>query len=184
MRILKSWQSRLRERSLQKKVLQSNCQRNPVAFNAAKSVGVLFDATDQFQRDAVLPFLEKLRKQGKEVLPIGFFDHKLDVSSYAFKGFNKNDLDWLGRPKKEILESYTKEPFDTLICIYQKACLPIEYVASLSKAHFRVGPYTENPHCYDLIIDTTKNNSVQHFLKEVDFYLNKINNKEHETKSV
>lgn len=180
MRILKNWQSQLREHFLQKMMLRLDYRRNPVPFESAQSIGVLFDATEQANRDQVTPFIEGLKRKGKSVSPIGFFNNKQDASSFSFKGFNKNDLDWLGRPKKEILETYLAKPFDILICIYQEECLPIEYIAALSNAHLRVGPHTDNTYCYDLIIDTTNNNSIQHFLKEVEFYLHKIN-KKHES---
>lgn len=175
MSILKNWQSQLREHFLQKMMLQLQCRRHPIPFDSAQSVGVLFDATEQAKRDQIIPFIESLKRKGKEVVPIGFINSKQDVSSFAFKGFNQNDIDWFGRPKKDILEKYSNRVFDFLICIYPNECLPIEYIAALSKAHMRVGPYTNNTYCYDLIIDTTKNNSIKHFLKEVDFYLHKIN---------
>ena len=177
MRILKSWQTQLREYFLQKMISKLNARRNPVPFEPAKSVGVLFDATDQANRDQVIPFVEDLKRKGKNVVLIGYFNNKQDASSFAFKGFNRNDIDWLGRPKREVLEKYAKKDFDFLICIYQGECLPIEYIAALSEAHFRVGPHTHNTYCFDLIIDTSKNDSTQHFLKEVDFYLHKINKK-------
>ncbi len=162
-------------------MLQLNCRRHPVPFESAKSVGVLFDATEQMQRDQVLPFIDSLKRKGKEVVTIGYFDSKQDTNSYAFKAFNKNDINWMGKPKSDILKNYADQTFDFLICIYQGECLPIEYIAALSKAQMRVGPYTDNTYCYDLIIDTTKNDSTKHFLKEVDFYLNKINNRHEQT---
>ena len=177
MSVLKTWQIQLREYFLQKALSKLDSQRHPVPFEATQSVGVLFNATEQRQREQVTPFIDRLKKLGKKVTPISFFDSKQDVSSFSFKGFNKKDIDWFGRPKKEVLEKYADKQFDILICIYQGECLPIEYIAALSKAHFRVGPFTENTYCYDLIIDTTKNNSVPHYLKEVEFYLHKINKK-------
>ncbi|MFT5766113.1 MAG: hypothetical protein ACI8X3_003551 [Saprospiraceae bacterium] len=178
MRILKTWQSQFREHLLQKTLFKLDSQRHPVPFEAAQAVGVLFNATDKAQRDQIIPFIDKLKKAGKQVMSIGFFDNNQDPTPFAFKGFNKNDLDWLGRPKKAVLEKYTNKPFDLLICIYQGECIAIEYIAALSIAHFRVGPYTANTYCYDLIIDTAKNDSIPHFLKEVDFYLHKINKKD------
>lgn len=183
MRIIKNWQAQLRAHFLQKMMLQLNCRRHPVPFDSAKSIGVLFDATEQAKRDQVMPFIDTLKRKGIEIVPIGYFDSKQEVDSYTFKGFNKNDIDWMGRPKSHILKNYADKTFDFLICIYQGECLPIEYIAALSKAQMRVGPYTDNTYCYDLIIDTSKNNSIKHFLKEVDFYLNKINNR-HETASI
>jgi len=183
MRILKNWQDQLRVYFLQKMMLKLEHRRHPIPFEAAHSVGVLFDATEPDHRNQILPFIDALKKKGKQVSPIAFFNNKQDTSAFSFKGFNKNSIDWLGRPKKNILEQYSDKPFDTLICIYQGECLPIEYVAALSRAHFRVGPYTNNTYCYDLIIDTTKNSSITHFLKEVDFYLHKIN-KNHEASSI
>lgn len=175
MRKLKNWQDQLRERFLQKTLRRQQHQRRPVPFENARSVGLIFDATEQKSRDIVLPFAEKIKKEGKDVQLIGYFDNKLDTSSFTFKGFNKKDLDFLGRPKKLVLDNYVAQSFDVLICIYEKNCPAIEFIAALSDAHLRIGPYTEKIYCYDLFIDTSKDKSIQHFLKEVDFYLHKIN---------
>ncbi len=175
MRKLKNWQKQVRDRFLLKSLRKQHPQRHPKPFESAKSVGILFDATEQANRDIIQSFVEKIKKEGKEVMSIGYFANKQDVSSFSFKGFNKNDIDFLGRPKRNILEQYAAKPFDVLICCYEHPCAPIEYIAALSKAHLRVGPYTENINCYDLFIDTTKNKSIQDFLKEVDFYLHRIN---------
>ncbi len=177
MRILKSWQNQLRNRFLQKKIFNLDSRRSPVTFESAQSVGILFNATEQANRSQIIQFANHLKKGGKAVTIIGYLDNKQDASAFSFKAYNKNDIDWLGRPKKEILEKYAEKTFDILICIYQDECVAIDYIAALSKAHLRVGPNTEQTYCYDLIIDTSKNRSIQHFLKEVDFYLHKINKK-------
>jgi hypothetical protein len=173
MRILENWQSQMRSHLLQKMLKQLDVRRNPLPFGDAKSVGILFDATDSQTRDQIIAYVDQLKRSKPYTASIGYFDSKQDISVFSFKAFNKNDLDWLGRPKTDIIETYANRPFDYLICIYEDTCLPIEYLAALSNAHFRVGPYTENTYCYDLIIDT-KDKGIKHYLKEVDFYLNKI----------
>ncbi len=173
MRILENWQSQMRTHFLQRMLRQLDVRRKPISFADAQSVCILFDATNPKVRDQVLPFINQIKETKPRVTSVGYFDYKQDVSGFSFKAINKNDLDWLGRPKTNVIDTYANNTFDFLICIYDESCLPLEYLAALSRAHFRVGPYTENTYCYDLMIDN-QGKGIKHYLKEVDFYLNKI----------
>lgn len=159
-------------------------RRHPVAIDAAKSLGILFDATLPENRDIAIQFSNQFKQNNKSVKLFGYFDNKQDITNFPFKAFNKNDIDWLLRPKGLFIDQFLDEPFDFLICIYTGECLPIEYISALSKAHLRVGPYTDNTYCYDLMIDTAGKESLKEYLKQVSFYLKRLKNKEHETTAI
>lgn len=184
MGIIKNWQTQVREYFLQKMMGKLDIRRKPVPFDLAKSVGILFDATEPEDREAVKQFAEQLKKKGKGVKTFGFFNHKQDITSFSFKGFNRNDVDWLDRPKSDQAQQFVNETFDVLISVYKGEQLPLEYIAALSKAHLRVGPYTDNTYCYDLMIETSKDHKAKKYLAEVEFFLSRTNNNKHEATAV
>ena len=183
MKTINNWQTQVREYFLQKLIRKIDLKRRAVTYESAQTVGILFDATELSQRDAVLQFSKKLKEKNKRVKLLGFFNNKQDVNNYSFKAFNKNEVDWLMRPKSEAVEYFNRNTFDLLIGIYQGDNLPLEYIAALSKAHLRVGPYTDNTYCYDLMIDTNKRD-LEDFIKQLEFYLSRMNSSKHEAATI
>ena len=183
METIKNWQTQVREYFLQKMIRKIDLRRHTVTYDSAQSIGILFDATELNHRETVIQFLKDLKSRNKKVKLLGFFNNKQEVSNFPFKAFNKNDTDWLMRPKGEAVENFMATTFDLLIGIYEGNNLPLEYIAALSKAHLRVGPYTDNTYCYDLMIDTNKRD-LKNYIKQVEFYLKKMNSSKHETATI
>ena len=183
MKTIKSWQTQVREYFLQKMINKIDLRRRTVTYESAQTIGILFDATELNHREVVVDFSKDLKKRDKKVKLLGYFDNKQQISNFPFKAFNKNDVDWLMRPKGEAVEKFMNYNFDLLIGIYEGNNLPLEYIAALSKAHLRVGPYTDNTYCYDLMIDTDKRN-LKNYINQVEFYLNKMNSSKHETATI
>ena len=174
MEILEQTRIRLHQRLLRKGLPTHQVKRSTVFFENAKSVGVLFDATSLEERNTVLQFVDKMKQQDKQVKLLGFFNEKLKTSGFSFQYFNKKQLDWALRPKSEEVDSFIKQPFDLLINISKKSILPLDYIAALSKARFRVGPFTENTFCYDLMVDIDEQKGLTTFLNQVLHYLGKM----------
>ena len=162
-------------------------ERNAMDFDQTKSIGILFDATEDNSRKEVMKYAELLSKNGKQVKLLGFINDKLKEASFPFKYFTKQNLSWSLVPKGTEIEEFIKKDFDVLINLYLPdrliglKNLPIEYISTFSKADLRVGPFSENHESYDLIIDTPQGTDLQHLIKQVDFFLNRINSPVYET---
>ncbi|MEO1257367.1 MAG: hypothetical protein AAFZ15_01170 [Bacteroidota bacterium] len=174
MEILEQTRIRLHQRLLRKGLPAHQVKRSSVFLENAKSIGVLFDATALEERNIVLQFAEKMKHQSKKVKLLGYFDEKLKSSDFPFLYFDKKQLDWAFRPKSEEVNAFSKEPFDLLVNISKKTILPLDYIAAYSKARFRVGPFTENTFCYDLMIDIDEKKGLTAFLNQVLHYLGKM----------
>lgn len=146
-----------------------------VNFQTARTIGILFDATDPTRRDVVLKYVEDIRKENKTVKTLGFFNNKLDNNNFTFNYFNVKDLDWMYRPKGEDVSFFMDQNFDLLINVDPETNIHTEYIAALSKANLRVGPYTENTYCYDLMIDSAGSKDLNHFIQEIGRLLLKTN---------
>lgn len=154
--------------------------RSSVDFDVAKSIGILFDATDPISKNKVLKYAEKLTKDEKKVTLLGFVATKQTDLSLPFKFFTPKDINWKMIPEGHDIEQFMTSKFDILINLYLGENLSFEYISALSNANLRVGPYSENTCSFDLIIDTPMEKGVEHLIKQVEFFLNRINSPAYE----
>ena len=167
---------------LNKKLVQNHSlNRSSVEFSTAKSIGILFDATDAASRNKVLDYVQKLINKGKQVNLLSFVKKKKKDLNFPFKFFTLQDVSWKMIPENNAINQFISKRFDILISLYlptQKEKLvnkPLEYISALSKANFRVGPFCGNTNSFDLIIDTPKNVDLEYLIKQIEFFLYRIN---------
>lgn len=121
------------------KKLNRNIAHKPVSLTEAESVGVLFFAGDESQSAVVQEFAASLKAQGKEVQLLGYLDKRDYSKDYLFPYITGKDATWFGKPGGGTIGYFIKYPFDILINFSLKEILPLEYIAALSHAAFRVG---------------------------------------------
>lgn len=153
---------------------RSNKNRS-ISFGNARSIGILFNATELDNRKTAMKYAENLKAKGKKVKLLGFFDNQMEDENFTFDHFNRKQLDWALRPKSEVVSAFLKQPFDYLINIEPETNLYSEYIATLSQAHLKVGPYTEQSACYDLMIDAKDKTNVWDFINNIELLLEKTN---------
>jgi hypothetical protein len=139
----------------------------------AKTIGLLFDATRTEARRVVEDFAQILRVRGKKVTLFAYFDSP-ELASFPFKTFKPKEVNWFGKPKCATVERFLAEPFDLLIGCWLGEHLALEWVASLSKATFKVMPFSEDLNDFDLIIDT-KNKDLQQYISQVNYFIHRVN---------
>lgn len=182
MSYFKRQYTRLQDYLLERKIGQSAVTRYPGDFRSAKRIGILFNATDPVQRKIVVKYAEELRKS-KQVQLLAFLNAKKVNPNFPFNHFTQKQLNVLRQPNGAIVKDFIFEPFDILINLFFDEEPALEYIAALSNAHLRVGPYTQRTYCYDLMIDTANRQDLNEFIKQVELLLNKVNKKPHETTS-
>jgi hypothetical protein len=126
-------------------------------INNAKSIGILFNATDSVSFEVVRNFVKDISDKAKTVVVLGFVDSKQLIDHYlyrkGFEFFTRNELNWYGKPESEAVNNFIKQEFDILINLNLEDNYPIKYILSLSKASFKVGRLTEAHQFHDLMID-------------------------------
>ncbi|TSA49937.1 MAG: hypothetical protein D4R43_03060 [Sphingobacteriales bacterium] len=71
-----------------------------------------------------------------------------------------------------LVDEFIDRKFDILINVSIKENLPLEYIAALSQASYRVGLYDPNKlYCNDLMIDLKGNKTLQKYIDQVKHYL-------------
>lgn len=166
-----------------RKVKQSNTNpiaRQAIKLSAAKHIGVLFIATNDKDRQAALQYKKELQSNKKKVSLLAYYDAKEIPTDLPFLCFGPQHLSWDMTPnaKKapEVVE-FLKQPFDLLIAYHHTACVPLEYIATASKAKCRIAPYRHD--CttpYDIMLHNNSK-SLRAFANQAEIMLNKMNSK-------
>ncbi len=183
MSLLQNLRNRFFQRALKQQARQNTAARRSINFNDAQFIGLLFDATDLDEREIVFQYAEKLRDRHKRIKLLGFFDSMVEDSNFTFKYFNRKKLDWAQRPIGENVQEFAAQPFDLMIHLSTTAKPQMDYIAAISKAHLRIGPYSDNTFCYDVMIDSGSNKNLKDFIQQMESVLEKTSTR-HETTQV
>ena len=162
------------------KELKSNQRRKAVSnLEKAKSIGILYEATDADQIKKVEPFVKYFFDLKKDVKALGYVNKKtLDnfhVPKLNYDFFYLKDLNWYYKPQNYIIDNFVKKEYDILINLSDSNCIPIKYLVASSLAHFKIGQFEEGFEIYDLMIKLDKDKGKERLMEEIKHYLNLIN---------
>lgn len=145
-------------------------QVNACSINNAKTIGILFNATHQISFDIVKEMVKDLSVRKNKIEVLGFVDSKNLIDHYlyrkGFEFFTHKQLNWYYKPIEENVNSFIEKKFDILINLSLDEPYPIQYIAALSKAKFKVGKYSTENECLDFMIDIEKENEAMKSLKQ------------------
>jgi hypothetical protein len=97
-------------------------------------------------------------------------DHKADINI-----FNKKAVNWYEIPIDDRVAAYCNKNFDLLICALTSENKPLEYMAYVSKAKYRVGPFAEDKtRFYDLMIQLDGKRDLNYLLQQMTHFLENI----------
>lgn len=149
-------------------------------FETAKQAIIIFDALLPNCMPPIKEFTKFLSENNISSSVIGYVSQKevpqemLLWANYDF--INKKDLNWYHKPVGQIANVFYAEEPDMLFSLNNNGLLPVEFLAQLSKAKFKVGCYTEEPNDYDLMINPSDNNcDIGFFIDQVKHYIQILN---------
>ncbi|MCI5083877.1 MAG: hypothetical protein MRY78_19420 [Saprospiraceae bacterium] len=148
-----------------------------INLQTAQSVGILFDANQMDNRKQVLQYAQSLEKQKKKTHLLGYLETVAETDLPSFPYFTKKEINWKYLPKGEEVQKFIAAPFDLLLHLHPQPNLTTNYIAALSKAPLRVGPYTTFEPAYDLMIDIPEDTNVKILIQQIENLLAKIKNK-------
>lgn len=175
-----NWREKIGYAFLKKGYKPSEHKRRAVNLTEAQSVFVIFTAsTDKEAR-------EKL--QLLDIIKTNWAIPRVDYLVYmpfrknpewleqitGIKSINKKDLNWNLKP------NYTNDiTYDLLIDLDLELSIPTLYLAVMTKAKMKVtAQLTEKELFYDLFIVLGDQNTLSNYIKQTEFYLKLINQKE------
>ncbi|MBI4930115.1 MAG: hypothetical protein HY841_05085 [Bacteroidetes bacterium] len=158
--------------------------RNKTFMNLeeAKTVGILFDATERENFDLVKKYIVYLKDMKKSVKAIGFYNQKqtppMAYSKLEYDFFTLKDLNWYNFPDNIYVRNFIEDEYDILLDLNIYDSFPLKYVSAVSKAKFKVGKKSDrNSSTFDLMIDAEASKGLKYFLRNIDTYLSIINKK-------
>jgi hypothetical protein len=169
---------------LQKKLKNLKRSTKVCNINSAKTVGIIYNATNSVSFEIIKDFTKILAQKKIEVSVLGYVHSKKLIDHYLYrKGFDfftKNNLNWYNRPMSDTVENFLKKPYDILINLSLEKYYPIQYVLALSPSSFKVGKYFEEPNYMDLMIDIEKEKKAMKDVKDEIALDKKIDEKKKE----
>jgi hypothetical protein len=160
---------------LKQQLSKKNVKHNSLPFDKVKKVGILFDIRKEEDLVFIKNYVQLLKKSGKTVELLTFVDsdkpHEAATDEF-YTVFNQKSLTWYGLPEGEAVTTFSQTPFDLLLGLHTAVVLPLNCIAAQSHAKFRVGAYHDlDLDCYDLMIDNSPNNTLQHLIRQIDQHL-------------
>lgn len=144
-------------------------------LSTAKTFGIIYNSTESGNDIAATKIAEWLRNKGKEVSVIGYMNDKKISSKEDVEIFNVYDVNWYGVPKSDKTKSFCNQEFDVLLCGITEENRPLEYIAYMSKAKCRVGPYLpKKVEAFELMVNAEKGIHLKSMLEKMITLLNQI----------
>lgn len=151
-------------------------KREFIAWDKAKSIAIVYDATQKENRELVHNWAQKLRNTGKEINELGFINEKklsnmLDVR-YGNEYFSRAELSFFGIPEKSRFNDFLNRKFDYLICLNSDSNILLLYFALKSNTKSRIGFHSDHQKdFFDIMIKPQKNDSIAENLVLIENYL-------------
>jgi len=175
---LEKWRYRLGESSLRRQMKKNHRQVKAFNLRQAKEVGILFDATTLEKYEPVRSFIAFLQEQGIHTHVLGYINDKKIPDSYllrrSFHFFSKNDLSWIFKPVSQHAINFYEKNFDILFCLDTENLFPLRYIATLSRAHFKVGRFFPDHQHFDFMINLKEDTSVAYLIEQIKVYLSNL----------
>ena len=128
--------------------LKSNKRKKEVCnLDSAKSIGILFDATNEEQINQIQPFVSYFFNLKKDVKALGYVNAKkllyCHTPKLQYDFFYLKDLNWYKKPQNYIIDNFIKKEYDILINLCDSSCIPIKYLVASSVARFKIGQHED-----------------------------------------
>jgi len=166
---------------LKKKMARIKRKRFLGNINNAKTMGVVWDASNPDEITVLSQFHQKMHEKNIDVKIIGIYPGKVLPDKLTAIRYltclKKEEINFTYRPVTREANDFMNTKFDFLIDVNFRNLFPLQYISHLSMAGFKVGIFDsgnkDNP--YDLMIELNKTSDVNTYLTQVIHYLELIN---------
>ena len=147
----------------------------------AKTIGVVWDATNPDDFSILSKFHQKMADRNIDVKIIGYFPGKNlpdKLTAIRYLTCLKNgDINITYRPVSTEADEFIATHFDILIDINFKDLFPLRYITNLSIAGFKVGIFDSSSinTPYDLMMELNRSTDINNYLEQIIYYLEMIN---------
>lgn len=152
-----------------------------VAFEQARNIGILYDATGDQDFELMKNYVREMRGHSKEVVSLGYYNQKelpnMRFMKLGLDLFTRKSLDWRMKPNCAVVNNFIQRKLDILICFNLERSVPLSYIASQSDAIFKIGRYDGKvKNMFDFMIKTAQPVNLKQMMEQVNHYLKLIRN--------
>ena len=181
MELLKNIRLKIGEFILKEKAVKSKRRMIYKNFSLVKSIGIVWNAANKEEFQALSKFHQEMHKHNIDVHIIGYYAQKKLPDIYTairyLSCIRKHEINLLYIPESIETHHFIKKEFDILIDINFDKLFTLRYITILSNALFKVG--LSEPENYstpfDLMMEIKKPVSVDNYLKQIVQYLEMMN---------
>lgn len=151
-------------------------------FEKVRSVGVIYDASDEKKYKRAAHLIGYLKSQRKEVTAVGFVSlkevpHYVDITLSNHYLLNK-DVSWYNFPKTSFTDEFLNKEFDLLIDLNFENIPALRILTNYSLAHCKIGlNQGDDSDIFDFMLEGISRDDINMFLKELLKYLELIRTK-------
>lgn len=144
-------------------------------FDLVESVAIAFEGGEDDK--LILDFARKMEKAGKKVNLMAYIPKKRkEITDLPpFDHFTKSELNWFGKPKSEEVKKFLEPHYGVFIVLNRKNDSPLEFITAGVGADFSIGLRIPCFTRFDLVLEQKEETGLQGVFKEIDYYLNFIN---------
>ena len=146
----------------------SGRKRGVYNFENARTVGIIVNSDSQKTFEAVREFMKFIKSKNIEVFSIGYVESQEVLDSYSrqigMDYFTKKECTRMGKPKIQKASEFSEKDFDIMIDLSLSSVVPLKYIATASRAKFKIGRFDEQSNFYDLMIDISKKPELDYFI--------------------
>ena len=157
-------------------------KRRRVVHNleSAKTIGLLYDATDEQEYAIICNLVKILQNDNKTVKALGYLNYNIIphycIPKLSFDYFIMKDVNFFYIPNNSFVEDFIKNDFDILIDLSVKDFFPFQYIAGMSNAKFKVGRDGINhSKYYDFMLNINEEITLKEYIKQICEYLTILN---------
>ena len=143
MQVLEDFKHKIGQWVFQRDLRTNKRLKEVSNLEKAKSIGILYNATNQEQILKIKPFVKYFFELRKDVKALGYVNKKMldncHIPKLNYDFFYQKDLNWYYKPQNYIIDNFIKKEYDILINLSDSSCIPIKYLVASSVARFKIG---------------------------------------------
>ena len=150
-------------------------------FNAVKSIGIVWNAENEKEFQALSKFHQQMNERNIDVKIIGYYDGKNLPDKYTairyLSCIRKTEINMFYIPESDEAKAFINKKFDVLIDVNFDKIFTNHYITILSNALFKVGLSESGNYAapFDLMLEIKKPVSVENYLNQIVQYLEMMN---------
>ena len=163
---------------LSRRIRKQQRQRSYNNFDSAKTVGIIFNATQQEAYITARNFMNLLTKQNIDVHALGYVKNQEAISYFpaqvGITFFSLKNLNWYYKPNNKAVDAFYEKPFDILIDLSLDVYLQVLHVVGLSRAKLKIGHGDVDSPYYDFILKFQPEKTLTYYIEQIRHYMSAI----------